>query len=224
MSVADDLMEPDFDAEGLNDEMRHLLDELDQDDDIVDHLEQGADDYTGVDGNPSAELATTAVPPSEPAAPDLFTTKPHMIIPVPHEVLPATEPVVEEPVVDIRKQFEQLDEVVEEILQGTRADRQETQDAINLMKGEIDKAINNNAPPSRMFVDNLVTALGVKATINMTAVKAMEVKAKMLAATKAGVNIQQNNLQNNQIIPGADPRLVELLTDNPLQTTGEDEF
>jgi predicted metal-dependent phosphotriesterase family hydrolase len=45
-----------------------------------------------------------------------------------------------------------------------------------------------------MYVDGLVKAVEVKANINGNAVKVMEGVAKMIAATKAGINVQQNSL------------------------------
>lgn len=129
-----------------------------------------------------------------------------------------------EPVVDIRKQFEQFDAIAEEVVQGTRHDRQETQDAINLCRGEIQKAVNNGQNPSRMWVDNLTKALEIKATVNLTAIKALEAKAKLLAATKAGIQVGiQNNNQAN-VSTMADNSLVDLLNSNPLDDSGEDEF
>ena len=43
--------------------------------------------------------------------------------------------------------------------------------------------------------DGLVKAVEVKANINTNAVKVMEGVAKMIAATKAGINVQNNNVQ-----------------------------
>jgi hypothetical protein len=129
---------------------------------------------------------------------------------------------VEQPVVDVREQFEQMKVVTEEILQGTRADRQEAQDVIILLRSEIDKSIAAGHNPSRMYVDNLVKALEVKTTINMTAVKIMEAKAKLLAATKAGIIVKNNNNINSANIQnGVDQSLMDILCD-PLGP--DDEF
>lgn len=98
------------------------------------------------------------------------------------------------PAVDITKYHERLDEVTDEILKACRSDRQEAQDVIELLRLQIDDAINKSQSPQRMWVDGLVKAVEVKAGINATAVKIVEANAKMLAATRAGVNILNQNV------------------------------
>ena len=237
----DDLFDTDPDALGqepvdepvdeIDDDMRAMLGELDnsQDEYVTDQL------LPTVEGNPSPPLDVTSGGP--PPQNDYREVKPDIQELVPTDVrrldvrVPSiTEgetvpPPTEDPVVDLRKTFEQAERFVDEIHQGARGDRQETQDAINLCRSEIDKSIAAGGNPSRMWVDNLAKILEVKATINMTAIKAMELKAKLLAATKAGVVV--NNSNNNAAIAGTgaqDKSLVELLSSNPLNSDGEDEF
>ena len=100
----------------------------------------------------------------------------------------------DEDVVNFQKYLIELDGVTQEVLQACRADRQEAQDVINMLRKKVDAAINKNQDPSRMFVDGLVKAVEVKAGINATAVKMMDSVAKVLASTKSGINIQNNNL------------------------------
>ncbi len=122
------------------------------------------------------------------------------------------------PLVDVRKYFDRLDGVTDEILNACRSDRQETQDVISMLRHEIEQSLNQNKDPARMFVDGLVKAIEVKANINMTAVKMMEANSKMLAAIKASTNVQVNNQQVNL---GGDHDLERVL-DEPL--TIDDEY
>jgi hypothetical protein len=205
----------------LDDDMRSLLEQLDQRDECV------ADQMQGIVGAPSPEPTLTST--AGEAQPNYRQTPPAELL-QPQDVRKlgllvesnAEVPEPEPAIVDLREQFKQFDIVTDEILQGARSDRQETQDAINLMRGEIDKAINGGAHPSRMYVDNLVKALEVKATINQTAVKIMEAKAKMLAATKVGISVN-TNIQTNVATGSSDQGLVDLLSKNPLHDS-EDEY
>lgn len=227
----DDLFDtqgPPEDVADLDDETRQLIGQLDEEEDYV--TDRMVAEAPAVEGDMSPPLAATPNPeagkPAEPpvtptvkevrrltSAPELVTDEPVAVAPPP------------EPVVDLKKQFEQFDEIALEVIHGVRHDRQETQDAINLCRGEIAKAVSNGNNPSRMWVDNLTKGLEIKATINLTAIKALEAKAKLLAATKAGVQIQNNNLnQNANVTTTADDSLVNLLNDNPLDADGKDEF
>lgn len=213
-------------SDDIDDEMRGLLDQLDSPD--VDLM---TPDMPGIDGDNSPPLETIEQPIPEPLKPveiprtqDTRTVDVQPAI-VPVELVKPTEDT--EPVVDLRKQFAQFDAVAEEVLQGTRHDRQEIQEAINLCRGEINKAVNNNANPSRMWVDNLAKVLEVKATVNLTAIKALEAKAKLIAASKAGIQVNNNNVnQNSAVSTVSDDSLVDLLNNNPLNGNpgGEDEY
>lgn len=123
------------------------------------------------------------------------------------------------PRIDISKYMDKLDGVTDEILNACRSDRQEAQDVIHMLRREIEQSINNNKQPSRMYVDGLVKAVEVKANINMTAVKMIEANAKMLATTKAGMNVQVNN--NNLSVAGNDKDLERILAE-PL--TADDDY
>lgn len=228
----DDLFDtqgPPEDIDDLDDEMRGLLGQLTPDTDYL--TDRMVAEVAGVDGDVSPPMVLIDNPKaSEPIAPsETPKTQEVRKLGVPLLVTtdappPPPPPQTEPPVVDVRKQFEQFDAVAEEVLQGTRHDRQETQDAINLCRGEIQKAIGGNDNPARMWVDNLTKALEIKATINLTAIKALEAKAKLLAATKAGIQVGiQNNLNANAATQ-VDPTLIELLNNNPLDSSGEDEF
>lgn len=225
-------IEADGNVEEIDDEMARMLGELDNtsEDYVTEQLSPT------VEGNPSPPLAVTPGPQPQsdyretPAAETLTPQDVRRLdIKVPTitegEAAPVQLPPDEPPIVDIRKTFEQADQAIDEIQQGARGDRQETQDAINLCRSEIDKAIAGGGNPPRMWVDNLAKILEVKATINMTAIKALELKAKLLAATKAGVVVNNTN-QNVAAAAsgGQDKSLVELLSNNPLDSTGDDEF
>jgi len=186
----------------MDDEMRDLLEKLDENTD---------------DQSPPFQLETEVS-----QLPSVDELKPSDVRKISYQ--PPPEPVVvevEPPIVDMRKQFEQLEEITNEILQGARSDRQETQDAIVLLRGQIDLSIKNGGNPARMYVDNLVKALEVKAQINITAVKAIEAKAKMLAATKAGTVINNQITNANANIANSDKHLIDILAE-PLRS--EDEY
>ena len=111
---------------------------------------------------------------------------------------------------DVIKYLDKMEEVADEVLIACRNDRQEAQDVINMLKGQCDMAHEKSIPPARMYVDGLVKAVEVKANINGNAVKVMEGVAKMIAATKAGVNVQNNNIsvsgaELDEILSGSEP-------------------
>jgi len=180
-----------------DDELQSLLDQLDNDEDVVDQIE---DEISRVieDEADVIESESTVVESDdsenidlEPAECALQPVDTRQIEEISTTIV-AEVPVV--PTVDVVKYHERLDQVTTEVLAACRADRQETQDVIDLMRLQIDDAVNKSQSPSRMWVDGLVKAVEVKAGINATAVKIIEANAKMLAATKAGVNILNQNV------------------------------
>lgn len=100
----------------------------------------------------------------------------------------------DQPVVDIARYLDKMEGVADEVLQACRSDRREAQEVINMLRGQCEQAHSRNQPPARMYVDGLVKSVEVKANINTNAVKVMEGVAKMIAATRAGLNIQNNNV------------------------------
>lgn len=100
----------------------------------------------------------------------------------------------DESVQSVNIYLEKIDSVADEVLQACRADRQEAQDVINMLRKQCDDAHNRNTIPARMYIDGLVKAVEVKANINTNAVKSMEAVAKMIAATKAGISVNNNNV------------------------------
>jgi hypothetical protein len=135
---------------------------------------------------------------------------------IPTEITPVVQ--AEEPLIDIKKYLNKLDTVTDSILESCNADRLEAQDIINMYRREIDSAITNSRQPQRMFVDGLVKALEVKSNVNMTAVKALEATAKMIATTKAGSSVQVNNLN---VGPGNSSDLESVLA---LPLSQDDEY
>jgi hypothetical protein len=107
-------------------------------------------------------------------------------------------------ILDLDRFRNQLEIVTDEVLDACRADRQETQDVINLLRSKIDNA---SGDPPRMYVDGLVKAVEVKSNINQTAVKIIEANAKAIASLKPNIG-NQNNIQLNA---GVDIQLEELL-------------
>jgi len=116
----------------------------------------------------------------------------------PIEDIPSTlnSPIISEqpPTVDIAKYLDKMEVVSDEVLQACRSDRAEAQEVINMLRGQCDEAHSKNHPPARMYVDGLVKAVEVKANINTNAVKVMEGVAKMIAATRSSLNINNNTL------------------------------
>ena len=96
--------------------------------------------------------------------------------------------------VDVVQYFERYDAMAEEIFAACRNDRREAQEVIALCKEQIGEAIDNDRSPARMYVDSLVKAVEVKANVNDTTVKMIDAGAKLLAAAKNQINIQQNNV------------------------------
>lgn len=157
----------------IDDELKDLFDKLDEDDEAP---------------QPASRPVEFAEP--EPA-----------LKPIPIEVQLDNLPAVNAPEAvvpnDISKKLKQLDEVTERILKSCEDDRSQAQEAIDLIKGEIERTLDAQNRPPAAFVEGLIKAIEVKAGINLTAVKIMEANAKMLAATKTGSSVTVNN--NNSI-------------------------
>lgn len=182
----------------IDDELRDLLDQLDDGEEIAEQLddeisriteseseivdseytEEGVGD-DDLEEDTSGECALRPVDTRQVS--DISTTV-------------VASDSVETPAIDITKYHERLDQVTTEVLAACRADRQEAQDVIELLRLQIDDAVSKSQAPQRMWVDGLVKAVEVKAGINATAVKIVEANAKMLAATRAGINILNQNV------------------------------
>lgn len=176
----------------LDDDLQELLDQLDGRDEAVEQILQESDVDEEEDLSPPTEVVVSDLPDiSELQNTPLDERDMEIITPV-----AATEAAPIAATVNVAKYHERLDQVTEDVLAACRADRQEAQDVIDLVRRQIDDAVNKNQAPQRMWVDGLVKAVEVKAGINATAVKIIEANAKMLAATKAGVNILNQNIQS----------------------------
>ena len=177
-----------------NDELQDLLDQLDDEEDVVEQITDEIDRITedeaeSIESESIADESDEEIDSSIECALQPIDTRQIEEI---STAIAAETPVA--PAIDVVKYHERLDQVTIEVLTACRADRQETQDVIDLMRLQIDDAVNKSQSPSRMWVDGLVKAVEVKAGINATAVKIIEANAKMLAATKAGVNILNQNV------------------------------
>lgn len=199
--------------EDLDDEMKRLIEGLDAEDSPVEKMADSSPPLN-LDNPPPANETYREVEPA------LQPTDVRKLDLTPPTTAVVVEP--ETPIVDLRQQFDSLNNSTEEIIHAARADRQEVQDAINLYRGEIDKAIGHNVLPNRGYLDNLVKALEVKANVNITAVKAIELRVKMLAALKSGLQIGVNI--NNANGGGSDQGLIDVLESSPLDSTGADEW
>jgi len=165
------------DKSDIDDDLRELLDELEE-----------------------TEVNAPEPPVSEPelAEPELLmptdarevadvsqtqTIQPTAIVPV--------EPEVE--IIDREKFKKDIETVTDEVLEAYRADRQEAQDVINLLRNKID---DTPGDPPRMYIDGLVKIVEVKASISTNAIKMIEANAKVLASTKSKIGQQNNTLIN----------------------------
>jgi hypothetical protein len=194
----------DENIDDLDDDLQELLDQLDSADSDDDAIEQMIDEVE----DEIEDLEDKVEELEEPEDDEVSLS---VVAPDDEEVLRPTDfreveiitnstpEMLDEPTppsVDVMKYHDKLDQVTTEVLSACRADRQEAQDVIDLLRLQIDDAVNKTQAPARMWVDGLVKAVEVKAGINATAVKIIEANAKMLAATKAGVNILNQNIQS----------------------------
>lgn len=197
-----------------DDDLRELLDQLDDQEDVTEQVEQDHAQQTDAadpDVESVPETDDQAAPDANSQAPDPVESteideledvgepREQVIRPVAADA-PTRGPDDElsegdsQSGIDIEKYHARLDQVTNEILTACRSDRQEAQDVIELLRHQIDDATGNDRAPQRMWVDGLVKAVEVKAGINATAVKIVEANAKMLAATKSNVNILNQNV------------------------------
>ena len=109
---------------------------------------------------------------------------------------------------DAMKVVERHIDIADEILISYRQDRTQTQDAINLIRGMIDNVLNAGAPVPVGFIEHYVGAIKAKADTSATAAKVLDAQAKLLAATKASVNI--NNTNNTQL--NVSDNLIDMLS------------
>jgi len=218
-------------SEELDDDLKELLDQLDERDEFLptdDELSPEPDEPDEPDEpQPKPKIIKkTKKPAKKPVIDDLdaddpvikaFTgneEKPLRPIDCSESAIGNILATVSEPI-EISRYLEKMDEVSEEVLQACRSDRAEAQDVINMLRAQCDAAHSKNVFPARMYVDGLVKAVEVKANINTNAVKVMEGVAKMIAATKAGTNIQNNTLQVtgaelDELLSGQGPNSMEL--------------
>ena len=178
----------------IDDDLKSLLDQLGDDDDHVDDPQETDDKQS----KPS-DSDDLLFPDSDDIIEAEVEEQHEALRPVKQDIkrldaTPALDETPDEPATDVSKYLEKMEEVADEVLVACRNDRQEAQDVINMLKGQCDLAHEKSLPPARMYVDGLVKAVEVKANINGNAVKVMEGVAKMIAATKAGVNVQNNNI------------------------------
>jgi len=194
-----------------DDELQDLLYQLDGED-VVTQIEDELQEFADEPHEPEVE-SDLEVELDLDSGPEI-TLRPIDIRQVQESITSTVEEAIR-PIIDVVKYHERLDQVTTEVLTACRADRQEAQDVIDLLRLQIDDSISKSHAPQRMWVDGLVKAVEVKAGINATAVKIIEANAKMLAATRAGINILNQNIQS-------DTQDLEDVLSNPL--TDLDEF
>lgn len=203
----------------IDDDLRDLLDTLDEHDEFL----PSPDDDTVIDLEEPDEPDLDDLEPSEPDDDDddidpvlLETSDKRVLRPVDmSRPIDERAPSIKEDVPSFMQEYiDRMDSVTEEVLQACRADRQEAQDLINMMRGQADASIAKGTTPARMYIDGLVKAVEVKANINQNAIKMMEANSKMIASMKPGSGTTINNLQVNN------SELDEILN-NPVPQDGE---
>jgi len=115
--------------------------------------------------------------------------------------------------IDVKKYIDKAESVFDEILDSMRADRQEAQDLLLVLKTQITDKVNNNHPFERL-AEAYATTLEAKTGITANAVKMVDSMAKILAATKAAggnTNIHNNNLTVGGAGGGTSQELTALL-------------
>lgn len=116
-------------------------------------------------------------------------------VPAPQVLPPLAATLAQEPSFDqefVKELVSEYKSVGQEILTSWRADRAEAQDAIDLCKNEIEKAISANTTPGRVYVEGLIQAIEVKSSTNTNAVKLIETGSKLAAAIKGRISINNN--------------------------------
>lgn len=139
----------------------------------------------------------------------------HTIKPI--HATPAATIVPEGPTVDLRRMFDRMENVTENVLECARNDRAQTESAILMMQEAIEAAHSLGKPAGKTYVEGLIKAIEVKASINTTVVKMMEANAKMFAATKSGLQLNINNSNTSTV---SSDELVNLLN-TPLDMDNE---
>ena len=195
-----------------------LLDLLDQLNDRDAAVEDQIGEYIGQESSEKADQKSDQIAESSGSSDEVINRPEEEAVMTPVDYreysgaagLPTelTDQTIAQPPIDTKKYIDRIDDVTDEILSACRNDRKEAQDTIDLLRGEVQKAVNAGNNPARMWVDGLVKAVEVKSNINMTAVKALEASVKTIAALRAGGGINILNQQN----VGNGPDLAELLS------------
>jgi len=183
--------EPPVDGEPIVED-EYVGDEVDVDEalrDIMDHLNQEEES----EKNKLETVGFTGSASEAPLAADLVIKETRQIKASLDDDIPEDETLApQDPLVDIRRQFERMEAISSEVVDSSRSDRNETQGVIGVLRGEIDKAIAAGQTPARVNVEFLVKALEVKTSINTNLIKIIDATAKMLASTKASTILQTN--------------------------------
>ena len=110
------------------------------------------------------------------------------------EPLPAEPAVVDiKPAIDMPKHIKDFENVSGEILGSWRADREEAQSAINMLRDMIEDTITKGGTPTGTWLEAYVGAIKAKADTNATATKLLDAKLKLMQLAKPNVKVTQNN-------------------------------
>ncbi len=114
-------------------------------------------------------------------------------VPTPTAVpAPPAEPA--RPQIDVAAAYAQHEAVTDEVIMACRHDRAETQSVIDMLRAKFIDDLSQNRDSTRHIVEGLVTALQAKASINSTAIRALDARTKLIGATRAGLTVNNNNI------------------------------
>jgi len=185
-------------VQGMDDELQSLLADLEQPEEPLDDAtsEATSGDEVVVSANteliiPDPELTDPATDISEAELPDL---------PLTSEQAPVSA--------ELKSIVDKFDRDYGEVQSNLKSDRKKIDSVIDLLLARV--RANTDAETDTM---SLVKALGVLADTNGHAVKLLDSRSKLLAATKSATNANQTNIS----ITGVDAELQKIL-DQPQDT------
>lgn len=101
------------------------------------------------------------------------------------------------PTIDVHKHVRKFENVSGEILDSWRADREEAQSAVNLLRNMIEDAIAKGGHPTGTWLEAYVGAIKAKADANSTASKLLDTTVKLINLAKPNVKVNNTTTTVN---------------------------
>lgn len=197
------------------DDIKDLLDQLDLSDEEAEEAEAAG---ANVEIPPEEMLAEFTTTKAEPSGLPIGMEDPGPLPAAPTQVIVVDRPTEQQATVtpapvagliDVTKFVENYFQSHGEVIADCRSDRAEAQQVIANLQADIDAIKGSHGPQSvpRIYIEALVKAIEVKANINDTKVKMTDSGAKLIAALRSQINIQNNqttidgNLENILVRP-----------------------